>query len=306
MFQPLRTFARRFLSNIGHALGTLVATLSRRPSQESKASVSVHMLVSSKTWHAGLLAAISFEFFTQRRWKLFIHEDGSVDEQTRRRIERVLPGVRFISRRESEEKTQLTLASYPACLRHRARHNLFLKFFDVPVFAEKRFVFLDSDVLFFRKPQEILDWVDSESEDCFYNEDTKEKYCIPRQEIESALGIKLWPRFNSGLLLMTRQAISLELAEKLLITFEATAHHPQFFEQTLYALMASAWNCGGALPSTYEISWGFFRHKKSIARHYVGAFKHDILYLEGPITLLLKGVGWKNVVGCRFSVVGKI
>ena len=87
---------------------------------------------------------------------------------------------------------------------------------------------------------------------------------------------------------MPRRAISLDLAGKLLSAFETTAHHPQFFEQTLYALMASDWNRGGALPLSYEISWGFFRKKGSVSRHYLGAFKHDILYLEGPITLFWK------------------
>ena len=37
----------------------------------------MHMLVSSETWDAGILAAISFENFSGRRWPLFIHEDGS-------------------------------------------------------------------------------------------------------------------------------------------------------------------------------------------------------------------------------------
>ncbi|MFI0347458.1 MAG: hypothetical protein ACH346_01615 [Chthoniobacterales bacterium] len=247
------------------------------------------MLVSSKTWHAGLLAAISFEFFTQRRWDLFIHEDGSIDEETRCSIAKILPGVHFISRALSEEKMKNYLAAYPRCAAHRLRHNLFLKFFDIPAFVPgERFILLDSDVLFFRRPQEILDWADSAREECFYNEDTKEKYSSPRYEIEPVLGVKLWPRFNSGLLLMPRRAIALDLAEKLLTLFDQSAHHPQFFEQTLYALMASDWNRGGALPSNYEISWGFFRKKESIARHYVGAFKHDILYIEGSITLLWK------------------
>ncbi|MFZ4115980.1 MAG: hypothetical protein ACOYK6_04545 [Chthoniobacterales bacterium] len=295
MLQPLRTVARHFLSSCGHALGTLVASLSRRPDLEklNNPDISVHLLVSSKTWHAGLLAAISFEFFTGRRWNLFIHEDGSVDEKARHRMERVLPGVRFIARKEAEERVQEALIDYPVCWKHRAKHNLFLKFFDVPVFAPStRFIFLDSDVLFFKKPEEILAWADSDNEEFFYNEDTKEKYCIPRQEIQKEFPIELWPRFNSGLMLVPKKAFSLasglQLAEQFLATFEATAHHPQFFEQTLYALIASAWNRGGPLPRTYEISWGFFRDKKSIARHYVGAFKHDILYLEGPLTLFWK------------------
>ena len=63
-------------------------------------------------------------------------------------------------------------------------------------------------------------------------------------------------------------------------------HHPQFFEQTLYALMASALNKGGMLPATYNISWGYLRAPGSICRHYVGAFKHDLLYIEGAPSLL--------------------
>ena len=50
--------------------------------------------------------------------------------------------------------------------------------------------------------------------------------------------------------------------------------------------MASALNRGGMLPSTYNINWGFLRAPGSICRHYVGAFKHDLLYIEGAPSLL--------------------
>ena len=289
MFKSLRASLRHFLARCGHALGAVLMGFWRRPSCEADPSVSVHLLVSSKTWHAGVLAAMSFEFFTQRRWNLFFHEDGSVDECSRKRIEKVFPGVHFIARAVSEELMQQRLQPYPNCQALRREHNLFLKFFDLPAFAPgERMILLDSDVIFFKKPKEILEWVNSNSQECWYNEDTKEKYCIPRYEIEPALGIKLWPRFNSGLVLMPLAAISLPLAERLLTTFKTTAHHHQFFEQTLYALMASAWNRGGALPATYEISWRLFRRRNSICRHYVGDFKHDLLYIEGVMTLFWK------------------
>ena len=109
---------------------------------------------------------------------------------------------------------------------------------------------------------------------------TKEKYCIPRAHIKDALGIDMWPRFNSGLVLLPRASVDFALAEKLVTAFRMTAHHPQFFEQTLYGLMASAWGRGGALPPAYEISWGYFRHRDAVCRHYVGDFKHDLLYIE--------------------------
>lgn len=289
MFRSLRTFLRHLLARVGFAFGTVLMRSWKRPINEADPSVSVHLLVSSKTWHAGVLAAISFEFFTQRRWNLFFHEDGSVDEPARKKIERVLPGVHFISRTDSENVMKQRLQAYPNCQALRQSHNLFLKFFDLPAFAPgTRMILLDSDVIFFKKPKEILNWVDSRSQECWYNEDTKEKYCIPRYEIEPLLRIKLWSKFNSGLILIPLAAISLPLAEDFLRIFKTKAHHPQFFEQTLYALMASVWNQGGALPRTYEISWGLLRKRKSICRHYVGAFKHDLLYIEGVMTLFWK------------------
>ncbi len=295
MLTSFRAFLRRSLARLGHAFGTVLMYFWKRPAFQNDPSISVHLLVSSKTWHAGVLAAMSFEFFTQRRWNLFFHEDGSVDELARKKIEQVFPGVHFISRVHSEEVMKQRLKDYPNCQSLRQEHNLFLKFFDLPAFASgTRMILLDSDVIFFKQPKEILTWVDSKSQECWYNEDTTEKYCIPRYELEPALGIKFWPKFNSGLMLMPLTAISLPLAERLLTTFKETAHHPQFFEQTLYALMASAWNQGGALPLTYEISWGLFRRPDSICRHYVGAFKHDLLYIEGVMMLVLKKIFAKS------------
>jgi hypothetical protein len=249
--------------------------------------VSVHMLVSSETWDAGILAAISFENFTGRRWPLFIHEDGSVTRAQRGTIERILRGVRFVPRAEAEKVMERRLAKHPKSFSNRSRHNLFLKFFDFPAYAPyDRFVVLDSDVIFFKRPGEILSWADRGKEECWFNEDTREKYCIPRPRIEQELGMKIWERVNTGICLIPKSAISLELAERLIAAFETNAHHPQFFEQTLYALMASALNKGGMLPPTYNISWGYLRAAGSICRHYVGAFKHDLLYIEGAPSLL--------------------
>ena len=289
MLTRLRSALRRGAALAGRDLAAPgVFALARRPSG-AEAPISVHMLVSSRTWHAGVLAAVSFEFFTGRRWQFIIHDDGSVDERARGQIERLLPGVRFVARAEAERRAAEFLSAHPKCLANRSRHNLFLKFFDAVAFApHERFIVLDSDVLFFDRPQEILDWADSGRGECWFNEDTKETYCISRDQIEAALGIPLWSRVNSGLCLMHKPAVSLDLSERLLASFEGNAWHPQFFEQTLFALNASAFNQGGMLPRKYDINWGYLRCKGSVCRHYVGAFKHDLLYIEGAPTLLMK------------------
>ncbi len=287
MLTVFRQKARRASAALGRKVFANAAIgFHRRPVPQTN-DPTVHMLVSSRTWDAGLLAAVAWEHHTGRRWSFVIHEDGTVDEKARDRIRAVLPDVRLVSRGEADEKLSTVLGGHPQCLAQRGRHNLFLKFSDFAAFAPgKRFIVLDSDVIFFRRPTEILDWVDRGSDTYHYNEDTKEKFCIPRSYLEAALGVTMWPRFNSGLVLVPKAAIDWDLAEKLLSSFEHTAHHPQFFEQTLYGLMGSAWGRGGALPGSYEISWGYLRRRGAVCRHYVGAFKHDLLYIEGaPLTL---------------------
>ncbi len=287
MLTAVRQAARRACAFVGkHFCAPWAVRLHRRPSDYID-DVSVHMLVSSRTWDAGLLSAVSLESSSGRSWQFFFHDDGTLDERVVERILQRLPDARVVRRAEADERARNFLAGHPKCLEHRAKHNLFLKFFDFAAWASgDRFIVLDSDVIFFRRPPEIMDWVESGSQDYRYNEDTKEKFCIPRDYLERGLGIAMWPRFNSGLVLVPKQAMNLDLAEGLLAKFEETAHHPQFFEQTLYALMGSVWGRGGALPRSYEISWGYFHRRGAVCRHYVGAFKHDLLYIEGaPLTL---------------------
>ena len=288
MIAFLRQSARALLRFVGWRLiAPIVVAAGRRP-EGPEIPVSVHILVSSKTWRMGLMSVLSLEYFSGKRWKIFVHEDGSVDARSRARIEAKLQGVRFVPRAEADAAAARLLAGHSACLRNRSRHNLFLKFFEPLAFSPSdKYLILDADLFFFRRPDLLLEWAEGAERACYYNEDVKEVYCLPRGQIEPALGVRLWEKFNSGLLCICREAINLDLSEKLLATFEETAWHPQFFEQTLYALSASAFNRGGPLPPQYEITWNIFRRPDSVCRHYVGPAKYDHLYFEGPITLFV-------------------
>jgi hypothetical protein len=292
-----RQSARRLLASAGKNFTAPLAVRCHRRPPAKPCDVTVHMLVSSRTWDAGMVAAASLEHQSARRWNFFFHDDGTLSAEIVARMQSLFADARIVRRAEGDAKAGDFLGSHAKCLAHRSRHNLFLKFFDFAAWAPgRRFIVLDSDVVFFRPPSEIMQWADSGSSEYRYNEDTNEKYCIPRGYLEPALGISLWPRVNSGLVLVPREAVSLDLAEELLSKFESTAHHPQFFEQTLYGLMGSAWGRGGALPRTYGINWGYLRGPQAVCRHYVGAFKHDLLFIEGA-TLFCASVLARRLVG---------
>jgi len=288
ILKTLRSAFRRSLELISiYGIQPLILRAARERRNEPEMPISVHMLVSSKTWKMGLMAAYSFEYFSGRRWPFLIHDDGTLDEAIQKQIREGFPGCRIVTRAEAEALESERLKNYPACRRNRSTFNLSLKFFDLPAFApHPRFIVLDSDLLFYKRPDEILKWADSDSSECWFNHDSKEGYASPGTAIEKAVNIKLWDRVNSGLCLLHQDAISLDRSERCLLALENWVRTPALLEQTLFALNASDFNRGGLLPRTYEISVTQFRHPKAIARHYISTNKWTMLYLEGPPSLL--------------------
>jgi len=294
----IRSGVRRTLEQLSlrHLQPILLKAARNRPASPA-VPVSVHMLVSSQTWRMGIMAAYAFEFFTGKRWEFVIHEDGSIDAATQQAIREAFPGCRVVSRAEADQVVTARLKAHPACLRSRSQHNLFLKFFDSPAFApHPRFVILDSDLLFYRHSPEIVRWLESGANECWFNQDLKEGYSSPGTGIEAVMGFKLWDRVNSGLCLLTQDALSLDLSETFLEKCAPMAIKPNLLEQTLFAVNASKFNRGGMLSPQYEISERQFRRPDSICRHYLSTNKWTMLYLEGPPSLV-----WLTLVKPRFS-----
>ncbi len=286
--KPARAAVRAALVKLGRALAPQVVNRARRPDQP-EAPASLHVLLSSKSWRIGLLAIHSFEYFTGKRWQLFIHEDGTIDEAAKAELLSRLPGAHWVGRTEADARVAEMLAPFPACQRRRAQNTYSLKFFDSLAFAPgSHYVVLDGDVLFYATPPEIITWVDTQAHECWFNWEEKEAYGAPRNQMEEALGFPLWGNVNSGLSLVYKNAISLEISERFLTICEAREWNQHVVEQALFAVSASAFNRGGSLPPKYEISKRIFHHPDAVCRHYVGPFKEDLLFVEGPANLLFR------------------
>lgn len=255
----------------------------------NSAPVSLHMVLSQRMLHMGMLALRSLEFHSGRLWAPIIHEDGSLTDADIAELKRQFPDARVIRRPEANAELDKVLADLPACREYRQKHNWFLKNFDTWHYApHDRYIVIDSDIVFFRRPEQLLRWVDEGDDSLWLMEDTNEKYCMPREEIEALMGLSLWHKVNSGLDLMPKKAFDLALAEKFLSLCGPKSRHFQFLEQTYFAVAGSVWGRGGTLPREYEISWGNFRRRDGICRHYVGPFKNDLLWVEGATTFWLQ------------------
>jgi hypothetical protein len=247
------------------------------PAQE----IPVHVLTCSDDWLLACWMLASWFHTTQRNWRIVIHDDGHLPGDAYPTFVKMLPGVRGISASEADRTVIDALAGYPACRAYRLAHPLARKIFDVPILTRSnRFIILDSDVLFFRKPEAVLRWCVDGAGQCWFNKDVSEAMPISRSQVREKLGIDIWHRVNSGLCLIDGPAIDLDLCERVLTQTTLMEKHIWLVEQTLFAICASAKGRGGLLPSEYEVSKAQNGTPNAVARHYVGAVRQRF-YGEG-------------------------
>ncbi|MDX2079814.1 MAG: hypothetical protein SFU53_03450 [Terrimicrobiaceae bacterium] len=246
----------------------------------------VHVVISSRTARMSVLAIQSLEWFTQRTWDVYFHDDGTVTADLRAFIDAGLPGAVFIPRDEADRRAENALAGYPASRRLRARHNYLLKIFDpLLVNGGVPWLLMDADVFFFRRPPELEQWL-AAPDRFFHMVDTRECYAHSREEIVRRTGIAPAARLNAGLCTLPAGALSLEDCEQRLAALEPGCEQPMFLDQTLLALSAGERKAAPLGPE-YEITWNLFRRRESVCRHYVGPAKFDHFGLEGPASLLM-------------------
>jgi hypothetical protein len=254
----------------------------RAPDDRTEEIVPLHVLCGHE--HAVLAAWMlaSWHHYTGRRWRVIIHDDGTLGQEDIRQLTALSPSIRVLERAAADREIAPQLASRPACARYRSEHPLALKIFDVPLTTTApRFLLIDTDVLFFSRPDSVLRWVDQPDDDsCWFNADVAEAATITPGEMEKTFGCALWPKVNSGLCLLPRRAIDLELCERALRDTTLRRGPAWRFEQTLFAIAASCHGRGGLLPPEYEVSLGAQAAPGCVARHYVGAVR-DRFFGEG-------------------------
>jgi hypothetical protein len=243
---------------------------------EPPQEIPVHILTGSDDWLLACWMIASWFHTTQRNWRVIIHDDGHLPAEARPAFVKMAPGIRGVAAGEADRAVLDALSGHPACRNYRLAHPLARKIFDIPVLARgDRFIILDSDLLFFRKPEAILRWCDSGAGECWFNKDAQESLPIPREEAREKLGIDVWPRVNSGLCLLDRKAIDLDLCERALLETGLLKGHIWLVEQSLFAICASARGLGGLLPLEYEVTLEKKGRPDAVMRHYVGAVRQQ-------------------------------
>lgn len=254
-----------------------------------QAEIEIHSLTCENDYPDLLWCLKTFQFFAGRDINVVIHDDGSLSPQALRHLQQHLPGATVVSRQQADERIQGIISPYQACQAFRDRLPLARRLFDFPVFATRsHFLILDSDILFFASPQEMLQRIKQKQP--FFMSDYQDGYVYPREVIAARYGVDVMPAFNTGISYLAKHMFDYDFIERYCGDLEQAGFqfHP-WAEQTLFAMLFSRHSAGAdRLPPSYGISRKGL-NKQSVSHHFVNDGSRGLFYTQGIWQLVRDG-----------------
>lgn len=239
----------------------------------------IHALTWSQDWMDLAWALKTLFHVSNCRFRLCIHDDGSLSKTALESLRYLFPDARVIQRLESDPRMDIALAAFPRCRALRDSNILSLKVFDFAEFLEsERMMLLDCDILFYSDPTELMRRItDTHFTYNSLNKDWANGYSIDVEGCRDSLPFEVQPLVNSGLGLMHKASYCLDNFESWLALPDILSH-PHRIEQTLVGLACSAFG-HEFLPTEYDVIMGPANDAVP-AKHYTGPIRH-MMYNEG-------------------------
>lgn len=236
------------------------------------ASPVCRFLTGARFIHQTLFCARSFEWACGRHVRLEIHGDGTLDEAQATLLRRALPHVTVVAAADTEARLDRVLpaARFPLLRTLRHQNVLMRKLVDLHAGTTGASLYLDSDMLFFRPPIVLRDWLARPTGEWFMHQ-AEDALVGERAQLERTLGGPLVAGANSGILALHEDGFDWPALEAAAGRLSAAARNHQWLEQTLFA-----WHLGRRraqpLPdSDYRLCYGreSFGGATPALRHYV-------------------------------------
>lgn len=251
----------------------------------------VHMLLHDKRMYEGMWGLYSLAHFAQTPLQFVVHDDGTLQEHGRRQLEALFPNCRVIARDEGDRVTleHLQQRGLHRCVELRRQFIFALKLFDPVVFAgSEQFILLDSDVLFFSHPKELVgdaNGAASAANSChaMFSVDNGYRYPLNKEDWQKVAGVPCTFNVNPGVLRVCRNLVDFGRIEAYLQhpSFYGADGRPNFYtELTLWA-MELLRSGASPLPESYAICPAL-GSPDLVSGHFCGgAYGRNLYYTQG-------------------------
>lgn len=252
------------------------------PKYESVENTEIHMLCRKKDANMLVWSLLSFISQSGICPKVIVHDDGSFDQNTAAKLELKFPELKVLFLKRANELISGMIDLSPKLLEYRKHgHKLIYKLTDIFLLSRsKKVMIFDSDVLFFDRPSEILDFINDSSDydsliskhDLTYNMKLSDDYAKRYNILENHADY-----MNSGIILYNKSKVEFG---KLLEYFENTLRKPED-----YFVEMSGWGCLIAQTKFKFLSSDKYQIKNrpnqnTVAKHFTNPRRHEF-YIYG-------------------------
>jgi hypothetical protein len=265
------------------AMARAAAGLPRATTELTNARPHLHFLTGKKFWYQTAFCLHTLQHHAGESFRVVIHDDGSLDRAAIERLETLFPNAEMRSRKDSDARVAELLppSRYPFLHAERARpYPNFLKLTDVHAGQRDWRLVLDSDMLFFRRPAVLLDWL-TNPKGPLWMADVAETYGYPLETMARVAGAPIPRSVNVGFCGINSSDVDWDQLEHWTKSLVGQHGSSYYLEQALSA-MWFAGRPGTVLPAADYIvfpSEDECRQPRAVLHHYVagskrGYFRH--------------------------------
>ena len=246
------------------------------PTPGERPALEVWFLTGKRFWYQTAFCAWSLALHSDRELVLHLVDDGTLKPQHEQQLRRLFPvGItRWNHQVALELEHNLPTDQFPVLRQRWADYINIRKLTDIHLGNRGTKLVLDSDMLFFRKPEALLAWWDQPTQPCLMM-DSVESYGYSRSLMEELAGAPIPPLLNVGICGLASESIDwleLETWCQTLVMREGTSY---YLEQALVAMLAAR-SLPTLMPKTDYITFPT-RHQTlagdGVLQHYVADSK---------------------------------
>jgi hypothetical protein len=247
------------------------------PEFPGTAPVTLHLMTGRRFWYQTAFCLHSFAAAARTTVHAELYDDGSIDETCAARLARLGPGVNLnlLPTLRAKLDAHLPAARFPVLRERWKNYPNIRKLTDVHLGSAGWKLVIDSDLLFFRRPDFLLHWL-AAPDRILHAVDCAENYGYSRPLLAELAGAPIPPLVNVGLCGLRGDALDWDELERWCATLHAREQTSYYLEQALVAMLtARAQPCAVApaadyitLPTRAEVL-----APRAVMHHYVDTAK---------------------------------
>lgn len=236
----------------------------------------LHLLTGRRFWYQTAFCLWSFARHSGRPLTPVIYDDGSLADEFRGPLARLFPAARFVARDETVARLDehLPAAKFPALRERWLNYPNIRKLTDPHIGRKGWKLIVDSDLLFFRRPDFLLGWLSAPARP-LHAVDCESSYGYARSLLNSLANSPLAELVNVGLTGLESSAIEWERLEHWTRALHSQAGTSYYLEQALIAMLVAGRECSVAPAADYVTRPRppEARECRAVMHHYVAGSK---------------------------------